>query len=121
MVALQPHLLEVLEAPVRIIAMMAVSAAVLGLLGVLLGAVDAIARASALGPGISPAVAEGLLNSLLPAAMGLIVAVPAAAGYVLLRRKMQRLRTDMDVFEHDLFAGIGRRYLPSDEAQGKTS
>lgn len=84
--------LEHLRSGIRIIEVIATSAPLLGLLGTVLGMIEAFQALEAAGNKIDPAILSGgIWAALLTTAVGLIVAIPAVFGVNFLERKLERL------------------------------
>lgn len=84
--------LEHLRGGMRILEVVATTAPLLGLLGTVLGMIEAFQALEAAGNKVDPSILSGgIWAALLTTAVGLIVAVPAVFGVNFLERKLERL------------------------------
>jgi biopolymer transport protein ExbB len=100
--------LESLRGGLRPLELIGTLAPLLGLLGTVIGMIDAFRALSAGGSQVDPAVlSEGIWVALLTTAAGLSVAIPAVAAHTLLERQLERLHHRMQdaatrVFSRDV-------------------
>jgi len=88
--------LESLRGGLRPLELIGTLAPLLGLLGTVIGMIDAFRALSAGGSQLDPAVlSEGIWVALLTTAAGLSVAIPAVAAHTLLERQLERLHHRM--------------------------
>lgn len=84
--------LEHLRGGIRTLEVIATTSPLLGLLGTVLGMIEAFQALEAAGNKVDPAILSGgIWAALLTTAVGLIVAVPAVFGMNFLERKLERL------------------------------
>lgn len=84
--------LEGLRGGIRILEVVATTAPLLGLLGTVLGMIEAFQALEAAGNKVDPSILSGgIWAALLTTAAGLIVAVPVVFGVNFLERKLERL------------------------------
>lgn len=85
-------------------------APLLGLLGTVLGMIDAFKALQEAGPNVDAAIlAGGIWTALLTTAAGLIVAIPAAAAHYYLDGRLEREREAMETATTALFTAFGRK------------
>ena len=83
--------LEDLRSHVRLLEVVAAISPLLGLLGTVLGMIDAFQQMEAAGNQVDPALlAGGIWEALLTTASGLTVAIPAMAAFTWLERRIER-------------------------------
>ena len=88
--------LESLRSGMRPLELIGTLAPLLGLLGTVIGMIDAFQALEAAGSQVDPAVLSGgIWVALLTTAAGLSVAIPAVAAHSLLERKLERLHHRM--------------------------
>lgn len=80
----------------------------LGLLGTVLGVIDAFLGIATRGSGNLAAVAPGIATALIATAAALAVAIPAAFGYNLFASRLSRLEASLDGFGSALIALMAR-------------
>jgi biopolymer transport protein TolQ len=80
----------------------------LGLLGTVLGVIDAFLGIATSGSGNLAAVAPGIATALIATAAALTVAIPAAFGYNLFASRLTRLESALDGFGSELIALMAR-------------
>ena len=86
-----------LERRLGIIATIAFVAPLIGLLGTVIGLIEAFVNISAqCGFASSTDIASGIYQSLLTTAAGLVVAIPCAVGYMFLSSRVNALMHDME-------------------------
>jgi biopolymer transport protein ExbB len=89
--------LDRLERSLPILSFIAQAAPLFGLLGTVIGMVELFAAMDAAGARIETGMlSSGIWQALLTTAAGLIIAIPALAGYVWLTRRVARLRVKME-------------------------
>ena len=71
-------------------------APLLGLLGALIGFIKAVMAANAAEIVMRPELMDATMESLVPAAMGLAIAIPVAVMHASLRNRMDRLVTELE-------------------------
>lgn len=80
----------------------------LGLLGTVLGVIDAFLGIATRGSGNLAAVAPGIATALIATAAALVVAIPAAFGYNLFASRLSRFESALDGFGSSLVALMAR-------------
>ena len=80
----------------------------IGLLGTVLGVIDAFVGIATLGSGNIAAVAPGVAEALVATAAALSVAIPATFGYNILANRLNRLDNQLEAFGTTLIALLGR-------------
>jgi biopolymer transport protein TolQ len=80
----------------------------IGLLGTVLGVIDAFVGIATRGSGNLAAVAPGVAEALVATAAALIVAIPATFGYNILANRLNRLDNLLEGFGTTLIAMLGR-------------
>ena len=85
-----------LERRLGIIATISVAAPLIGLLGTVIGLIEAFVNMSAKSGFASSDIASGIYQSLLTTAAGLVVAIPCAVGYMFLSGRVNALMHDME-------------------------
>ncbi|MDX2184128.1 MAG: MotA/TolQ/ExbB proton channel family protein [Gemmatimonadaceae bacterium] len=80
----------------------------LGLLGTVLGVIDAFLGIATKGSGNLAAVAPGIATALIATAAALAVAIPASFGYNLFASRLSRLESGLDGFGSELIARLAR-------------
>ena len=89
--------LDNLRSGLRLLALIATLSPLLGLLGTVLGMIDAFRALEAAGNRVDPAILSGgIWVALLTTAAGLIVAIPAAAAHNWLEGMVYRVRRGME-------------------------
>jgi len=76
----------------------------IGLLGTVLGVIDAFLGIATKGSGNIGAVAPGVAEALIATAAALSVAIPAVFGYNILAHRLNRFDGELDVFGSELIA-----------------
>jgi biopolymer transport protein ExbB len=101
------------------LAMIAVLAAVvplLGLLGTVLGMIETFQVIAVFGTGNAKAMAGGISVALITTQTGLIIAIPGMLASALLQRRARRLETGLNEFAHALDRHLKNRTLPLEAA-----
>jgi biopolymer transport protein TolQ len=80
----------------------------IGLLGTVLGVIDAFVGIATRGSGNIAAVAPGVAEALVATAAALSVAIPATFGYNILANRLNRLDNQLEAFGTTLIALLGR-------------
>lgn len=80
----------------------------IGLLGTVLGVINAFLGVAASGSGNISAVAPGVAEALVATALALSVAIPAVFGYNYFSSKLNRLTSDVEAFNTDVVALLVR-------------
>lgn len=80
----------------------------IGLLGTVLGVINAFLGVAASGSGNISAVAPGVAEALIATALALTVAIPAVFGYNLFASKLNHLTSEIDAFSTDMVALLVR-------------
>ncbi len=80
----------------------------LGLLGTVLGVIEAFLGIATRGSGNLSAVAPGIAQALIATAAALAVAIPASFGYNLFASRLNRLESALDGFGSELIALMAR-------------
>jgi biopolymer transport protein TolQ len=80
----------------------------IGLLGTVLGVIDAFVGIATRGSGNLAAVAPGVAEALVATAAALVVAIPATFGYNILANRLNRLDNLLEGFGTTLIAMLGR-------------
>jgi biopolymer transport protein ExbB len=105
-----------MERRLVVLATVAQSAPLLGLLGTVLGMVESLIVMQAQAPLIQSAdMLGGLLRALVTTAAGLTVAVPCYAAFNLLVVKIDRLVLDMERATTEIIPFLHRRFGPAEE------
>jgi biopolymer transport protein TolQ len=76
----------------------------IGLLGTVLGVIDAFLGIATSGAGNIGAVAPGVAEALIATALALAVAIPAVFGYNIFASRLSRLDGELDGFGSELIA-----------------
>ena len=76
----------------------------IGLLGTVLGVIDAFLGIATKGSGNIGAVAPGVAEALIATAAALSVAIPAVFGYNVFAHRLNRLDGELDTFGSELIA-----------------
>lgn len=92
------------------IAIGASSAPLIGLLGTVLGVLDAFQQMGAKGSALLSEVAPGISSALLTTVLGLLIAIPSAAGYNLLVSKIHALSIKLDSFADEYLARLSLEF-----------
>lgn len=71
-------------------------APMLGLLGTVTGMIKAFTNISKFGSGDATVVADGIAETLLTTALGLIIAIPAIVAYNYLNRRLEKIESEID-------------------------
>lgn len=78
-------------------------APMLGLLGTVIGMIDAFSKIASLGGAANPAdLAEGISKALITTLMGLMVAIPVLSAYTFFRNRVTRVMLEVGVITGDL-------------------
>jgi len=93
----------------------------LGLLGTVLGVMDAFIGIAVGGSGNIAAVAPGVAEALVATAAGLFAAIPAVVAYNYFLNQIRRHATQLDVFRQDLLALAEGRRTAEPVALGRSS
>jgi len=80
----------------------------IGLLGTVLGVINAFLGVAASGSGNISAVAPGVAEALIATALALTVAIPAVFGYNLFADRLNHLASEIDAFSTDMVALLVR-------------
>lgn len=80
----------------------------LGLLGTVLGVIDAFLGIAEKGSGNIAAVAPGVAEALIATAAALSVAIPAVFGYNIFANRLNRIDTELEAFASELIALLVR-------------
>ena len=80
----------------------------IGLLGTVLGVIDAFLGIAASGSGNLGAVAPGVAEALIATAVALAVAIPATFGYNLFAARLNRVDNELDAFGTEIIAMMVR-------------
>lgn len=80
----------------------------IGLLGTVLGVINAFLGVAASGSGNISAVAPGVAEALIATALALSVAIPAVFGYNYFSSKLNRFTSDVEAFNTDVVALLVR-------------
>jgi biopolymer transport protein TolQ len=80
----------------------------IGLLGTVLGVIDAFLGIAASGSGNLGAVAPGVAEALIATAVALAVAIPATFGYNLFAARLNRIDNELDAFGTEIIAMLVR-------------
>ena len=80
----------------------------IGLLGTVLGVINAFLGVAASGSGNISAVAPGVAEALIATALALTVAIPAVFGYNYFASRLNHLTSDIDAFSTDVVALLVR-------------
>ncbi|MGB0210715.1 MotA/TolQ/ExbB proton channel family protein [Algiphilus sp.] len=98
-------------------------APLLGLLGTVMGMIEAFRALEAAGSQVDPAILSGgIWEALLTTAVGLVVAIPAVAALNWLERIVERLHEDMqDALTRVFTRGMGAEDAIEDAAAGATA
>ena len=90
------------------------SAPFLGLLGTVLGVMDAFASMASSGAALLSDVAPGISAALLTTVAGLVVAIPASIFYNMINNRIRHLIVQMDNFVQEYSADVERHFLQDD-------
>lgn len=90
------------------LAVFATVSPLLGLLGTVLGVMNAFLGVARTGSTSIAAVAPGIAEALLTTAAGLIVAIPAAMGYQYLQGRLQLLVGELEGFASEFIGALAR-------------
>ena len=80
----------------------------IGLLGTVLGVINAFLGVAATGSGNISAVAPGVAEALIATALALTVAIPAVFGYNYFANRLNHLTSEIDAFSTDIVALLVR-------------
>lgn len=80
----------------------------IGLLGTVLGVINAFLGVAASGSGNISAVAPGVAEALIATALALTVAIPAVFGFNVFANKLNHLTSELDAFNTDVVALLVR-------------
>ena len=98
--------LTVLESQLTWLATIAAVAPFVGLLGTVMGIVDAFHGLGTQGAATLRAVAPGISEALITTAAGLVVAIPAVVGYNQLTARLKEFAARMDDFSRELLNAL---------------
>lgn len=98
--------LTVLESQLTWLATIAAVAPFIGLLGTVMGIVDAFHGLGTQGAATLRAVAPGISEALITTAAGLVVAIPAVVGYNQLTARLKEFAARMDDFSRELLNAL---------------
>lgn len=98
--------LTVMESRMTWLATIAAIAPFIGLLGTVMGIIDAFHGLGASGAATLRAVAPGISEALITTAAGLVVAIPAVVGYNQLTARLREFAARMDDFGRELLNAI---------------
>lgn len=98
--------LTVMEARMTWLATIAAIAPFIGLLGTVMGIIDAFHGLGTSGAATLRAVAPGISEALITTAAGLVVAIPAVVGYNQLTARLREFGSRMDDFGRELLNAI---------------
>jgi biopolymer transport protein TolQ len=114
--------LTAMEARMTWLATIANGATFVGLLGTVMGIIDAFHALGTAGSGTLRAVAPGISEALITTAAGLVVAIPALIGYNQLTAQLREFAGRMDDFGRELLNAIENAALlapPAPEEQAR--
>ena len=100
-----------MEKNVVVLATAVTAAPFIGLMGTVLGVMDAFGGLAIQGTATLSAVAPGISGSLIATLAGLIVALPSLIGYNMLTSRIRILSTMMEHFAEELMADLERHSL----------
>lgn len=110
-----------LEAQLSLLSFTAQVAPLFGLLGTVIGMVQLFAAMDAGGAQVQTSMlASGIWEALLTTAAGLIIAIPALAGYVWLTRRTDALRVVVDAAAGDLLSAFAAHRAKGAESGSAT-
>jgi biopolymer transport protein TolQ len=90
------------------LAVIAVVAPLLGLLGTVLGVMDSFIGVARVGNASITAVAPGIAEALVTTAAGLVAAIPAAIGYNYFASRLDRFTGELEGFASEFIAALAR-------------
>jgi biopolymer transport protein TolQ len=93
---------------IPVLAMIASASPLIGLLGTVLGVIDAFVGISTRGSGNIGAVAPGVATALIATAAALSVAIPAVFGYNIFANRLNRLTARVDGFGSEVIGLMAR-------------
>ena len=99
---------ERLARGVPVLAVIGSVSPLIGLLGTVLGVIDAFLGIAASGSGNLGAVAPGVAEALIATAAALAVAIPATFGYNIYAARLNRVDTELDAFGTEIIAMMVR-------------
>ncbi|WP_179493310.1 MotA/TolQ/ExbB proton channel family protein [Granulicella arctica] len=108
--------LTVMERRMTWLATIAAIAPFIGLLGTVMGIIDAFHGLGASGTATLRAVAPGISEALITTAAGLVVAIPAVVGYNQLTARLREFGSRMDDFGRELLNAIENAAMVSPPA-----
>jgi biopolymer transport protein ExbB len=91
-----PHVLQVLEHRLNLLALIGTTAPLLGMTGTVTGMIGAFGNIAATGSMEGPVVAGGISEALITTAAGLVISMPAVIAYNLYARKVERIVLDVE-------------------------
>lgn len=100
------------------IAIASATAPLLGLLGTVTGMIGTFERINIFGTNDTNVIAGGISEALVTTEVGLIVAIPALIVHALLSRRVQGIRSAMEMTSLAFLNGLGK---PAEESEGKNS
>jgi len=83
----------------------------LGLLGTVWGVMESFGAMAVTGAAMLSAVAPGISGALLTTVVGLLVALPSAAGYNMLTIQIRQFCVEMDNFSEEIISDVERHYV----------
>lgn len=93
---------------IPVLAMIASASPLIGLLGTVLGIIDAFVGLAAKGSGNIAAVAPGVATALVATAVALSVAIPAVFGYNIFANRLNRVAARVDGFGSEVIGLMAR-------------
>ena len=93
---------------IPVLAMIGSVSPLIGLLGTVLGVIDAFIGIATKGSGNIGAVAPGVAEALIATAAALAVAIPATFGYNLFANRVNRIDTELEAFGTEIIAMMVR-------------
>lgn len=93
---------------IPVLAMVGSVSPLIGLLGTVLGVIDAFIGIATKGSGNIGAVAPGVAEALIATAAALAVAIPATFGYNLFANRVNRIDTELEAFGTEIIAMMVR-------------
>ncbi len=109
--------LTLMESRMTWLATIAAIAPFIGLLGTVMGIIDAFHGLGASGAATLRAVAPGISEALITTAAGLVVAIPAVVGYNQLTARLRAFAARMDDFGRELLNAIENAAMMTQPAQ----
>lgn len=109
--------LTLMESRMTWLATIAAIAPFIGLLGTVMGIIDAFHGLGASGAATLRAVAPGISEALITTAAGLVVAIPAVVGYNQLTARLRAFASRMDDFGRELLNAIENAAMMTQPSQ----